>query len=482
MSITLIQKPDTLTPVYNPMVWVFSSTLVNEQGFRYVVKILDKDDNVVVKLRVTPEPNNGYGYCDISKIISDNITYDLNMGSVQSAANSLFSYKINISEEFLYSFHFYDTEFVPEYDLTYTKLKGSSAPLFSIGDFINIVVDTEDTETIKYSFIEGLFDIIDIIGNDIIVKKDFIATPTNPGQASLSDRTKILLNGPTYTNNYAFNGVRQFDEFGGLNSWNSNYYNIEYSSSLSKYFLTDIPDNFYVTRDQDIWINLYKLNDNGNINLIIENSNGDKFIKTGIWFSGLGKISQFPAGPNNILIDYPITGTYPLLKTNTLYYDFWAVSATTGNQITKKYRFYIDRRCKIEDYEILFMDRLGSFSSFAFQLRSNETGSVDRLTYNKKLGDVGLGGYSYDVTDAGQTIYSVNYSKRLELNTNFMTDEMSVYFEQLYTSPVTFLKKGGHYYSVTIQDNGFVTERQKNKRLIKKSIIVEFNNKNISNI
>ena len=64
-----------------------------------------------------------------------------------------------------------------------------------------------------------------------------------------------------------------------------------------------------------------------------------------------------------------------------------------------------------------------------------------------------------------------------------MNDDMSVFFEQIYTSPVTLLKDiDGNYYQVIVQDNGFETHRQNNKILIKKSIKVKFANKETSNI
>jgi hypothetical protein len=122
------------------------------------------------------------------------------------------------------------------------------------------------------------------------------------------------------------------------------------------------------------------------------------------------------------------------------------------------------------------MDRKGSFVPFAFQLRSMEKGTIRREQYNKKYGtlDTVAEEGTFNLYDAGMTTYHVDTEKTFELNTNYMDDAMSVYFEELLTSPYTYLKVGNDYYSVTVTETGFETVRQKNKRLIRKTVTVRF--------
>ena len=84
--------------------------------------------------------------------------------------------------------------------------------------------------------------------------------------------------------------------------------------------------------------------------------------------------------------------------------------------------------------------------------------------------------------DAGKTIYNVDLTTELELNTNWMNDEMSVLFEELITSPYTYIKVDGIYYPCIVKETAFEVERQKNKNLIRKTVTVEYGNKNIINI
>lgn len=182
-------------------------------------------------------------------------------------------------------------------------------------------------------------------------------------------------------------------------------------------------------------------------------------------------VVQFPCGLDNLPTLTMTVGTAIDLTSD--YVDYWLQVST--DKVTETFRMLIDERCAIEEYSILFFDRLGSFCSFAFNLRSTENGNVTRNSYNKKFGNVDLVGNTFDFTtyDKGDTIYSVDLKKEITLNTNWMSDEESVYFEELMTSGETFLKIGSNYFACTITDTSFPIERQKNKNLIRKTITVK---------
>jgi hypothetical protein len=143
---------------------------------------------------------------------------------------------------------------------------------------------------------------------------------------------------------------------------------------------------------------------------------------------------------------------------------------------------YIDKRCKIEDYEIVFMDRLGSMVSYAFQLRAAERGTIVRTDYKQQLGGIVGDKWTYNTFDRGTTNINTQVDKTLTLNTDWMNDDMSVYFEELLTSPKTFLKVDGIYVACNVVDAAFEVTRQKNKNLIRKTITVKYSNQNAINI
>jgi hypothetical protein len=163
--------------------------------------------------------------------------------------------------------------------------------------------------------------------------------------------------------------------------------------------------------------------------------------------------------------------------------------------ITRTYAIWLDKRCQIEHTEVLFMDRMGSILSFACQLREKESGTITReqfkqnVTYNE---DASGYGSIYNLWERGSKITSVNVDKEIELNTNWMNNEMSLLFEELLTSPYTWIKQvlpatnelpeRINYLACIVKETSFQVEKQKNKRLIRKTFTVKLANENIINI
>jgi len=87
------------------------------------------------------------------------------------------------------------------------------------------------------------------------------------------------------------------------------------------------------------------------------------------------------------------------------------------------------------------LDRMGSWSSFAFQLKAYEKGDIQREMYNKNVdGYVRAGAWTYGVEEFGFHYFNTNVIKSMDLNSNWMDEGMAQYYEELMTSPQTFLK------------------------------------------
>jgi hypothetical protein len=112
---------------------------------------------------------------------------------------------------------------------------------------------------------------------------------------------------------------------------------------------------------------------------VFENSNGDVLYKT---TSSTGSIVGIAVGPNNLGTLTVTSGTLPLIKSDTTYYEFYY---DDEGQKSVKYRVDIDRRESIEEVDLVFLDRMGSMSSFAFQLKNYERGEVQRDEFNKDV-------------------------------------------------------------------------------------------------
>jgi hypothetical protein len=235
--------------------------------------------------------------------------------------------------------------------------------------------------------------------------------------------------------------------------------------------------------------------------LIFKNSNGEYYYKS---VTGTDVINQIPCGANNYGVLTPIgASTLPMIKTDTTYYEIYYSNANTGTPAERSltYRINLDTRVQISEYHCLFLDRLGSFSSFAFQLKNYERGEITREEFNQDVkGFIDNYKWKYDTIENGFKSFNINVKKTIDLNTNWMTESMGRYFEELITSPQVYLKLASYtnteswlypedesgcplripesteYQPVIVTNNQYEVYQQRNSNLIKQSITVRLAN------
>jgi hypothetical protein len=473
MAVTIEGKPQELTPAYNP-IWVFAdSTNKNEVGFRYVVDVFDAVTNTkLFEQRVAPRPNDGFMEVNISKPVQTYVdkTIPFDTTALSDAAGSWRQLNVEIGEEYSVSwtFNFYQAN--NSYSGGNVEISGATNHGFSVGDQIRITLNT--TYNDSRDQLNGLFTVIGVVDTDTLVISAtlllFNLLGTISGKMRYADNRRTIFRDEDDFGFYVFNGALPLKEF---KNWDWQEWDTDPVSQGK--FLTSMPREYKVKQTSDIWLNMFGYGDGFMDRLRMENSNGDLFSANLTDSSYV--IGQVAIGLGNHPTVTALTGTLPVVKDDTTFVDVW-LADSTGARVTEIIRLLVDRRCTIEDYDILFMDRKGSFVPFAFQLRSMEKGTIRREQYNKKYGtlDTVAEEGTFNLYDAGMTTYHVDTEKTFELNTNYMDDAMSVYFEELLTSPYTYLKVGNDYYSVSVTETGFETVRQKNKRLIRKTVTVRF--------
>ena len=158
---------------------------------------------------------------------------------------------------------------------------------------------------------------------------------------------------------------------------------------------------------------------------------------------------------------------------NNINQDFY-VEITGDNGSVFRYYFQYDDRCPINEYNQLFyLDRMGSWQSFNFQLKTYEKGQITREMYNQHVdGQVDNGEWIYGTAAMGNRTYNTNVSYSLDLNTNWMDQYNADRFQELLTSPQVFYYNGTDYRACTIDSTSFENFRQRNKNLIKQSVTI----------
>jgi hypothetical protein len=226
----------------------------------------------------------------------------------------------------------------------------------------------------------------------------------------------------------------------------------------------------------------------GTHKIIFTNDGGEMFEKS---VSATDHVTGNAVGPNNAGTLTVVSGSLPLIKPTTEYYLYYYEH--NGNQVTQPYKVNIDRRTQMQEYSIIFLDRYGSWGSFAFTGRAYERGTVQREQYNMDVaGYIDSGSWNYNLTDRGYINSYVSVDNTIDLNTDWMTEEMATYFTELISSPYTYFKVSNYdescdipasteYISCNIVTSSFEKYKQRNKNLIKQSITIKLANNDMVN-
>ena len=503
-SITIVSKPQKFTPVYNPVPFTFYSPNYAKDGFRYLVTVTQNPnysiltDQTIGTFKVVPRPD-GSGYIDIQKILSNFTSVDFNkdLPVNGNVFNSYINYSVLFGEEYTANYpytHLTKNTIAGSYS-GYTVLNQTNTSLinpYSVGNQIDVVtVTTGNTATIN-----GLHTVVQVIDNHTFVI-DAIFPITSASTISVSGSTHYAdnkkqgyLNLSASTGHTSFNGALDWFEY---QNWTGDSYTIKVDASTDQVkLLTSIPisaniieddNNIYLTPRQNLWLN-YHL-DSPNTTLLLQwyhldsNNNTINNSDDYLFASTDGDVKQFQIG-------WDYLGLTPNVGDSLKFRLVDAIS----QPLTRNYIIYVDLRCAIEEYEVQFMDRMGSILSIPFYLRATEKITITRDSNKQQQ-------YYYqnidtNLSNRGTNINNVSVQKTIELNTNWLNQGMLNLYEEMMSSPYTWLRVNKYneatgtydtnYHSCTIEDKDYEVTKQKNKRLIKKTAIIKLANDRPINI
>lgn len=489
--ITQIAIAQPLMPAYNPIKYIYDSSNNNLQGFKYIFDIYQSGTaNKIAEYRVMPTYGTGYGEVDLSKLLQAQVSYDLNLTntSVYNATNSHYKYDVKVGEEYLTT---------TTYTLALTQyltapyvgnVQINVANTFLVGDQINITQNAPGATANPN--LEGLFTVLVANPLYIVVSSPWGAvTVTGLGGAiTYADgRKTITRNMMTAIKKFVFNGAIRWVE------WPAYDYDDYMLNNFQDRFLTNLPPSeFYATLSQDLWVNAVA---NGSTTppdtMFFQTSDGDTFEKN---VTAVDHVSGISIGPNNYGVLSVVSGALPMIKPTTEWYT--VRYERNGFPSSKQYKVNIDRRVRTVEHSILFLDRMGSWGSFAFTGRAYTTGNITREQFNKDIPGyvetAGIDRWLYETTETGMTNTYISTDTTIALNTDWMNQDMALYFTELLSSPNTYIKISNYdadcelpeseqYVSCTIVTSTFEEFKQRNKNLIKQSIVVKLANNNIVN-
>lgn len=164
----------------------------------------------------------------------------------------------------------------------------------------------------------------------------------------------------------------------------------------------------------------------------------------------------------------------------TDYYIVKTAQVGTLLPTSKEIKFNIDySKTRFGNIELLFIDRLGSFIPVNFELASTKSIAIQKTEYQTFLGNLTGDKWGFESTDRGRTTLNTNIIKSIDLISNFVTDEVGYYLQELFTSPVVYIKDDGKYYPVIVKTNGYTINTKLNKKNNQIKITVEMANNDV---
>ena len=470
MAITTFNIPSSLQPAHNQCILTFDSDEKLQKGFRYILRVEDNSANEIARYSIPPRLGDGIGYADVSKVIQSQLGYynPINVALFQDGIEPQYGiFRFLIGEEYQVAY----TYSQPQQNGLYVELVGTTTTTFIAGDQINI---NQADGGLSMPQLQGLFTVVSVSGNDVTINvlwADIIPS--------------VVAGSVTYVDGRKTQFLDQFDEtinlydsafsFKDFQSYDPTDYIL--ANGLIKLPFSNIPQTgFKINPTQDIFLWCYA---NG--------LTGTQFRVTITSFAGasaegtfryvadatnLGQLLRVAGEFTGITV---LTGALPVVKPTTtkIVVTFQTLAGVT---IMPTHTFDIDQSCAIEDFEVLFYDRLGSWGSFAFPLKSQGSLKVSKKSYEQELGTVDISGFTYELDNVGIETYNIQANEDLTLTTRVLNDVELEYFEQLISSPKTFIKIGGVYYGCDVMTTDVDKNRNVNKRLIRRTINVRLSN------
>jgi hypothetical protein len=448
-STTIIAQPQVLMPAYNPIKYIIDNTNKNEPGFRYIFSIYPAGSNTLIaQYRVLPAYSTGYGEQDISRLMQSLVTWNFASGQVNE---SWYQYRIRLGYEFIDNIDYYSALTIDglNTNIAYT------AHGFQVGDQVLIV---QADGGVANPALEGLHTVIYAAANDFTVNVLWttIGDPDINGNVSYADQRKTqVLDDEVIEDQEVFNGAYSL----GIYAQGS-FPSAEYlATALPAYALTSLTNLSTSSTAASITDNIFYL--------MCRVYSGDPYTLTYYDMNGnpLGVDGTY--NPADGLYNFPVdTSAYSITE------DFYIEIANSAAKFY--YYFSYDGRCAINEDILYYLDRMGSWQSFNFQLKTYEKGQISREMYNQHIdGQVVSNEWVYSSEAMGSRTYNTNVSNTLDLNTNWMDQYNANRFQELLTSPQVFYYNGTDYRACTIEATSFENFRQRNKNLIKQSVTIK---------
>ena len=290
----------------------------------------------------------------------------------------------------------------------------------------------------------------------VIYRADYAAS-TITDDSLLSDENKAFYSGLKFEDVAGLNDTE-------LNNLVSDYVSgdklLSYAPREQKTYINDIgelwvgKDEFldlivtYEVEDVDGVLHYYDYTDNDDLDVY--------------------KIPSNPASINSKIMDNNAARGLPVIQECDKSYKILISYAD------EFFKFNLLKDTKFERVRLLFTDLLGSVNGFNFALYNAKTVSTSKDTFTKDINDFSnLNTIKFNKDSRGKTDVSTNVKYKLRLNSDFLTQEESNYFEDLLISNNVKMQYKGDVIAVNIPSRSVVIKEKVNG-LVRYALDVEY--------
>jgi hypothetical protein len=309
-----------------------------------------------------------------------------------------------------------------------------------------------------------------------------VSTPAEEGMILSYNNYEFTeeLSSASESTTWAFNGAFQYDETQKINITNFTPF------INGRRFLSNAPKEFNITNNDFHTLSFLggsQFNGNYTVLLNIETTHNNGTV-THHQYDGV-PVNSFTTSSNNKEIIQEVgvgTGniaalttahtwgnTTPISLTNIKSYKVWLSGAdsNTSGVSTEKIKFNIVCKKKYQPIRLAWVNRYGTFDYFTFFLRNNKTLSVERNSFDKKLGKVQSDNkYNYNVGDRSSTVYNIKANDVIDCYSDFLTQNEAEWMEELFTSPEVYQIKDGKILPIILLNDNIEIGNKDNYNLI----------------
>jgi len=296
--------------------------------------------------------------------------------------------------------------------------------------------------------------------------------------------TSGITNYPNLTSSsgYAYNGV--FDPLSFLD-YDVNKYVLYNSSTI---FLTDTPRlvareteelniGFMadVTQFSLMLMRIRAYTSNGTLqktvylnNSTLTNLTKNRSINANIGFSFIGNLTNADL----------YSGTAPVIDEDTSYYTItmFDVTEILGYRQKSEERFiYIEDYCsKYDPIRFKFMNNYGKYDYFTFTLAKTKNTEIKRNLFKQNPNQWDSTNYNYNRMSRGSSQYETILNDTITIQSDWITEDESVWLEQLMSSPDVYIYNNDELVAVNITNSSYQTKYEKSEQLFNLSISFQY--------